>query len=226
MTRLPFVRRLLKVFHPEGIPWPGSVIYNRLSSTAIFQHHYDVVAQHILRFATQGDLLDVGTGPAWLLMKLCERTQAMRLVGVDVSPAMVKKAQENVAAVGLSDRIEIRESSADRLPFADDSFDAVVSTGSIHHWKEATTGLNEIHRVLKPGGHALMYDLVTNTPPSVLADMRREFGRLRTTLFWLHSFEEPFHTQESFRQLACATRFEQGQVEFVGVLCCLEMRKC
>jgi ubiquinone/menaquinone biosynthesis C-methylase UbiE len=158
-------------------------------------------------------------------MKLSEEAPRLRLVGVDVSPSMVTKAQQNVSAAGLSNRIEIWESSADHLPFADAYFDVVVSTGSIHHWKEPVTCLNEIHRILKPGGNAWMYDLVSDTPQSVLEEMRRDFGRLKTTLFWLHSFEEPFYTRETFQQLASATRFQQGQTEFVGVLCCLEMQK-
>ncbi len=48
---------------------------------------------------------------------------------------------------------------------------------------------------------------------------------LRTTLFWLHSFEEPLYTRQGFQRLADATRIQQGQTEFVGVLCCLTMTK-
>jgi len=225
MAKLPLVRRLLKLFHPEGIPWPGTVVYNRLSSTAVFRRQYDLVTEHILGFCDEGTLLDVGTGPGWLLLAIHERNAALRLVGVDVSRAMVEKARANVAAAGLADRIEIREGNANHLPFAEGSFDIVVSTGSIHHWKEPTEGLNEIHRVLRPSGWALMYDLVSNTPRAVLEDMRREFGRWKMTLFWLHSFEEPFYTQKSFEQLAAATRFGQGRTEFVGLLCCLIMQK-
>jgi len=47
MVRLSPARRLLKVFHPEAIPWPGTVFYNAISSTNIFQRNYELVAEHI-----------------------------------------------------------------------------------------------------------------------------------------------------------------------------------
>ena len=44
---LSLVRRLLKVFHPEGIPWPGTTCYNVFSQTRIFQRHYAFIADDI-----------------------------------------------------------------------------------------------------------------------------------------------------------------------------------
>ena len=225
MPKLPLIRRLLKLFHPEGIPWPGTVVYNWASSTGMFQRHYELVAKHILGFCAQGSLLDVGTGPGWLLLKLHEQCPNMKLVGCDVSAPMVVKTRKNIAEAGFSDLIEVRDSNADQMPFADAFFDIVVSTGSIHHWKVPVKGLNEVYRVLKPGGYALMYDLVSDTPEPIFDEMRSEFGQLKMMLFWLHSFEEPFYTRESFGQLARETLFKQGQTEFVGVLCCLKMQK-
>jgi hypothetical protein len=55
--------------------------------------------------------------------------------------------------------------------------------------------------------------------------MHREFGKLRTTIFWLHSFEEPFYSQRGFEDLARSTPFKEGRTGFVGVLCCLVLEK-
>ena len=218
-------RTVLKIFHPQGIPWPGSVLYNRLSRSRIFQRHYAMVAEDIARRCPEGKLLDIGTGPGWLLLALHRRCPALRTVGVDISRAMVAKARWNVAAAGLSDAIDIREAPAGHLPFPDNAFDVVVSTGAMHHWKDPAAGLNEVYRVLKGGGIALMYDLVTDTPAENVAQVAREFGRLRAMLFRLHSFEEPFCSVKDFVSLAHATRFKEGQARFVGLLCCLTLRK-
>jgi SAM-dependent methyltransferase len=51
------------------------------------------------------------------------------------------------------------------LPFPDGSFDLVVSTLSMHHWADATTGLAEIGRVLRPDGRALIWDLRPGVVP-------------------------------------------------------------
>ena len=225
MNNLSPLRRLLKIVHPEGIPWPGSVLYNAISLSAIFQRHYELVAKDILSYCSQGALLDIGTGPAWLLLKIHQQCPGMWLVGIDSSLAMVAKARENISAAGMSDAIEVKEGSAARIPFSDQSFDIVVSTGSMHHWKQPTAGLNETYRVLKEGGLALMYDLVSDTPESILEEIRRQFGRWKTTLFWLLSFVEPFYTQKSFEALAQPTLFKKGRTRFVGLLYCLILKK-
>jgi ubiquinone/menaquinone biosynthesis C-methylase UbiE len=225
MSKLSPMRRLMKLFHPEAIPWPGSVFYDAISSSAIFQRHYELAAKDILGYCSQGKLLDIGTGPARLLLKIHQESPNMRLVGIDSSPSMVVKARQNIAEAGLSESIEVKEGSADHIPFPDQSFDIVVSTASIHHWKEPTTGLNETYRVLKDGGYALIYDLVSDTPQSILDRTKREFGNWKTTLFWLHSFEEPFYSRKNFEALAQPTLFKQGQTQFLGLLCCLVLKK-
>jgi len=100
-----------------------------------------------------------------------------------------------------------------------------VSTGSIHHWKRPIAALNETHRILKPGCHALIYDLVRRLPSSVAEVARREFGSLRARMLWLHSLEEPFLTPQDMEALVSATAFRRGKTQFVGVLCCLILRK-
>ena len=225
MAKLSPMRRLMKLVHPEAIPWPGSVFYNAISSSAIFQKHYELATKNILGYCSQGILLDIGTGPARLLLKIHQESPNMRLVGIDSSSAMVTKARQNISAAGMSDAIEVKEGSADHIPFPDQSFDIVVSTASIHHWKEPTAGLNETYRVLKDGGYALIYDLVSDTPQSILDRTKREFGNWKTTLFWLHSFEEPFYSRKNFGALAQPTLFKQGQTQFLGLLCCLVLKK-
>jgi ubiquinone/menaquinone biosynthesis C-methylase UbiE len=218
-------RRLLKIIHREGIPSPGTVFYNAISKTSLFQRNYELIAKDILSYCSEGRILDIGTGPGWLLVKLHHESPRLRLTGLDVSPSMVVRARKNMAEAGLSEVIEVREGNASHVPFSDNSFDTVVSTGSIHHWKNPTACLNEVYRVLKPGGFALMYDLVSDTPAAVLKETAYEFGRLRVLLFWLHSFEEPFYSSKDFELLAQPTLFKEGRPRFVGLMCCLILKK-
>jgi len=225
MANPSLIGKFFKRIHPESIPWPGSVLYNLISSTAIFQRHYELIADDILNYCKEGFLLDIGTGPGRLLLKLHQKVPLMRLVGIDSSSAMVTKARQNLAAADAAQSIEFKEGNARNIPFPDGCFDIVVSTGSIHHWKEPTKGLDEAWRVLKIGGFALIYDLVSDTPQSVLDDCRRQFGKLRTTLFWLHSFEEPFYSRQNFEGLVKSTLFKGCRTKFVGLLYCLILKK-
>ena len=117
-------------------------------------------------FCSGGRILDVGTGPGWLLPKILNKSSALQPTGMDISPHMVARALKNMKTLGLSKSIDFIGGSASHIPFKDKAFDMVISTGSIHHWKNPVAGLNEVYRVLKPGGHALMYDLVSDTPIS------------------------------------------------------------
>ena len=220
------LRRLLKVFHPEASPCAAcTMAYNAISRTDIFQRNYELLAEDIVECCPEGSLLDVGTGPGWLLAQIHRLSPRLQLTGLDASPSMVAKAKKNIAGARLDRSIEIVEGNVSSMPFADESFDTVVSTGSVHHWKDPVAGLNEIYRVLRRGGCALIYDLVSDTPSSILKDTAREFGRFKMALLWIHAFEEPFYTYKDFELLPRPTLFKEGQTRFVGVLCCLALKR-
>ena len=141
-----------------------------------------------------------------------------------MSPAMIERAGKNIDAAG-GGPMEFAVASSEALPYPDGSMDCVVSTLSIHHWKNITAGLMEMHRVLKNGGCALVYDLVQKLPKEINARNNREFGRYKMILLWLHSFEEPFYSVEEMAAIADATPFEKLDVHFTGALCCLALKK-
>ncbi len=215
-------REWLRRLRPQGIFWPLSAWYNSVSQTSAFRRHYDLVADEVAGQVQGGRILDIGTGPGWLLAALRQRLPTATLVGMDISPAMVATAKRNLAG---ESGVELHLAGAGILPFPDASFDLVVSTLSMHHWKELTLSLNEIWRVLKDGQCVLIYDLVRRLPPAVSVDVRRQFGGFRLGLLWLHSFDEPFLNPEEMRDLAGQTRFGSGQTHFTGAMCCLVLRK-
>ncbi len=218
-------RKFLRRFHPEGIPWPGSTLYNALSSTRIFLRHYELVAHDVARYGSAECILDIGTGPGHLLPAMREALPSATLVGVDISPSMIRQAQRNMEKSGGLRHIELQVASANALPFADGAFDRVVSTGSLHHWKDPVQALTEVYRVLKEGGYALLYDLVRDMPREVCEEVRARFGGFRLALLWLHSFEEPFLDVKEMEALGRQTPFLVEGTKFTGALCCLVLRK-
>ena len=114
-------RQFMKRFHPEGIPWPGSLLYNAVSSTAIFRQHYELVAHDLAHYGTAACILDIGTGPGYLLLAMQKLLPEANLVGVDISSAMVAQARRNLAKCGHDSQTEVRVADAHALPFADET---------------------------------------------------------------------------------------------------------
>ena len=219
------LRQLVKRFHPQGIPWPASVFYNAISGSKIFRHHYDLVAEDLDRSGSAACILDIGTGPGRLLIPIRQAFHHAVLLGVDISPSMIAQAKRNVGQYERIRRIELVVAGAGSLPFADGSFDRVLSTGSFHHWKSPLGCLAEAHRILKVGGYALIYDLVRRMPETVERNVRTQFGGFRVALLRLYSFEEPFLDSNEMEALAGQTDFEVEGTRFIGALCCLVLRK-
>ncbi|HWL50261.1 MAG TPA: class I SAM-dependent methyltransferase, partial [Acidimicrobiia bacterium] len=79
-------------------------------------------------------------------------TTGARTAGIDPSPSMVERAAERVP------QAEVRLGSAELIPFEDDAFTAALSVATYHHWADADAGLNEVRRVLGPGGRLLIVE--------------------------------------------------------------------
>jgi SAM-dependent methyltransferase len=106
-----------------------------------------------------GAILEIGSGPGELAIEIARRRPDAEIIGVDLAEAMIERASERARAEGLSERVRFRLADAAALPHADESFDAAVSTLSLHHWAHPAAVFRELGRVLRPGGVALIYDL-------------------------------------------------------------------
>jgi ubiquinone/menaquinone biosynthesis C-methylase UbiE len=110
----------------------------------------------------KGSVLEVGPGPGYLGLEWLKQTKGTRLTGLDVSPDMISIARRNSVDYGLTERTEYVESDGSRMPFDDNTFDAVFSNGSLHEWSDVSRTLSEIWRVLKPYGRIFISDLRRN----------------------------------------------------------------
>lgn len=108
---------------------------------------------------TEGLALEIGPGPGYLGLEWLKNTEGAQLKGLDISADMIAIAERNAEEYGLRERIEYVQSSGDKMPFDNTLFDAVFTNGSLHEWAEPKNTLNEIWRVLKPGGRVFISDL-------------------------------------------------------------------
>ena len=104
-------------------------------------------------------VLDVGCGPGFLAAEMAAAVgPGGRVVGIDRSLEMLALAQTRCGAAGVADRVELQAGDARRLPAADGTFDVAVAALTYEFSGDVGTALAELHRVLRPGGRALVLD--------------------------------------------------------------------
>jgi ubiquinone/menaquinone biosynthesis C-methylase UbiE len=156
---------------PGGLDTPGGIVmsdaagYDSLGKVLLGSFYRSVAADVAAAAPPGGLVLDVGCGPGHLANRLAN-DHGLEVTGMDLDPAMIERARVNAKhSVPAERRPTFVVGSVDALPFADRSFDLVVSTLSMHHWADAATGQTEINRVLRPGGRALVWDIRPGVVP-------------------------------------------------------------
>jgi SAM-dependent methyltransferase len=126
-------------------------LYRRVAS--------EVAASPALAMPEISAVLELGSGPGDLALRIARRVPGVDVVGVDLAAAMITAAVERARASGLEARVRFVLADAVAVPLPGASVDVVVSTLSLHHWADPAAVFAEIGRVLRPGGLALIYDL-------------------------------------------------------------------
>lgn len=156
---------LARVPEPEVMDDSAEVeAYSSATAQAYLDQLDDTFVEHALRLLRgreRGRVLDVGTGPGQIVIKLARRLTRWKFVGVDRSAHMIAEAVANLAAAGkeLAGRVEFQVADGNALPFPDATFDIVLCNSVLHHAAEPEKLLSEIARVAKPRGAILLRDL-------------------------------------------------------------------
>lgn len=105
----------------------------------------------LIRPLNPKQLLDVATGTGDFAIAALT-LQPDKITGVDISAGMLEVGRKKIAERKLNDRIELLIGDSENLPFADSSFDAVTVAFGVRNFENLEKGLQEIYRVLRPGG--------------------------------------------------------------------------
>lgn len=173
-----------RVLESEAMALPEEVeSYASMTTHPYLEAIDDSFVEHALQLGiTSGTALDVGTGPGQLPMKICKQCEAVTFYAIDMSDAMLLTGASEAFRDGLDRRVIFQRGDGKEIPFEDQSFDHVICNSVVHHLEDPLVMLNEIARVVKPGGGILIRDLAR--PSRFMMPFHiRYFGRYYKGLF-------------------------------------------
>jgi ubiquinone/menaquinone biosynthesis C-methylase UbiE len=163
-------------------------------------------------------VLEVAPGPGYLAIELARLGQ-FRITGLDISHSFVRIANENARQAGVD--VEFRQGNASALPFPANRFDFIVTRAAFKNFGDPVGALNEMHRVLRPGGVALVIDMRKDATHAAIADevAKMNLGPLSAfmTKATLEHLKKRAYAKEDFVRMLEKTPFGQGAIDDGGI---------
>ena len=156
-----------------------------------FDYKRSIQALELLRPA---NLIDIGCGSGGFLAHVQKAMPQLQLLAMDLSEGMIQEVRNRFGGA-----VEAIVGDAEHMPLESSTFDAVSVNMSIHHWPHPQAGINEVFRILVPGGHLLLEDMDCIPPIRAVANV---------VFPLLPGGDVKMYTQAEIRMLLTAAGFE------------------
>lgn len=203
------------------VPMEGVVArwYTRLRGSAPQIAEYRSQAAELTGGLPSGaDVLEVAPGPGYLAIEMA-RSGQLHVTGLDISRTFVEIATEKARQAGV--HVAFRHGDVASMPFDTPSFDLIVCQAAFKNFRQPVGALNEMHRVLRSGGRAVIQDLSSTASD---ADITREvqdmeLGRLSAfmTARTLRGLRRRAYSPAQFERLAAQSAFGTCEIQTDGI---------
>ena len=171
------------------------------------------------RVARGARILEVAPGPGFCAIEIA-RTANHDVTGLDISESFVRIARENARTAAVV--VDFQLGNASNMPFPDASFDSIVCSAAFKNFSDPVGALDEMFRVLKPGGQASIYDLRKD---ATSAEIAREVETMRLSAFnaWLTRLTFRFvllrraYTHRDLERMVAQSRFRAAEIVPDGI---------
>lgn len=203
----------------KGMAMEGAIARWYARNTARDARRFEQTADGVAARAAPGArVLEVAPGPGHLALALARR--GYQVTGLDISRSFVEIARGNAARAGVAARFE--HGDAAHLPFADGSFDFVVCTAAFKNFTNPLGALDEVHRVLRPGGGASIQDLRKDAPLEAIREEVRGMNLSRvnaaiTLWTFRHMLLRNAYPRDALERLVERSRFGAGEIVEQGI---------
>jgi len=160
-------------------------------------------------------VLDVAPGPGYLCIELA-KLGSYAVSGLDISHTLVEIAKKNAAEAGVA--VDFRQGSASSMPFADDNFDFLHCSGAFKQFGQPVGALQEMYRVLKPGGRGVIKDLRRDASWRSLNQAIDTWGlplfnRILAKCSFQFLVRKEAYTKNQFQMMLTQTKFSRTEIK-------------
>jgi ubiquinone/menaquinone biosynthesis C-methylase UbiE len=201
----------VKPFKGRGMEGFVATMYAR--QAAHDREELEQIARRIADLLNPGSrVLEIAPGPGYLAIALAKLTGG-RVTGLDISRTFVQIAADNARAAGVA--VDFEQGDAADLPFPDGQFDFIVCRAAFKNFTRPLVALNEMHRVLKEGGTALIIDLRKDYSPRAVSEYFKNRGFFAAAIIKLTfrtMLKSRAYSKESMMGLVAQSQFGQGEI--------------
>jgi len=164
-------------------------------------------------------VLEVAPGPGYFCIELAKLGQ-YSISGLDISHTFVEIANQKAADAGV--RVDFRQGNAASLPFPDDTFDFLLCRAAFKNFGQPVRALQEMCRVLKPGGRGLIIDLNRDATPASMNHYVDTMGltfvnKVITKLVFRTRLSKTAYTKQQFQQMLAQAKFRVTEIREVDI---------
>jgi len=181
---------------------------------------FQEAAQRVAQKLQKGScVLELAPGPGFFAIELAKLGN-FKITGLDISRTLVGIAIENARKAGVP--VDFQLGNASAMPFGDQSFEFIYCSAAFKNFREPVKALDEMHRVLRPGGEAVVADLRKDTPIEEINRYVDESGRGKVD-GWLTKMAfrvlllKRAYTKSDFERMARESRFGSSTVSVDGI---------
>lgn len=177
-----------------------------------FKNNAKLVVRQI---ALGGAVLEVAPGPGYLAIELAKLGR-YQIVGLDISKKFVEIAHLKARDAGVE--VDFRHGNAAQMPFAEETFDFIICKSAFKNFDQPVMALNEMYRVLKVGGKALILDLRGDVSEEAINHYVDSLGLnpINTLITkWIFKFMliKRAYTQSQFKEMVARSRFSHSEIQ-------------
>ena len=212
----------------KGMGMEGRIASWYARNTANDMAEFERLAERVTHMIPSGSrILEVAPGPGYLAIEIARRG-SYAITGLDISKTFVEIATANARRASVE--VDFRHGNASAMPFADDTFDLILCRAAFKNFSQPVAAMNEMHRVLKPQGRALIIDLRKDASADDISAYIKD-----ANIGWANSliYKVTFryllipraYSKPQFTEMAASSRFGRAEISESGIGFEITLRK-